>query len=788
MQLLKKHFLLILLSFSCLVSQAQYELPSAVPPFPGFSQTIKIGSLIIPMDTTSQKVPGYFNLKAYGLVNYLLQNEVPVKWAIRTGKSTKTGPGSIDYTVMVNRVFPDTTANASIAFRGGPFIIDSGWVGTALPFIAAYEASNGNNINIYKVNTAFSADIRYTLTFKPKIGLLNHNGYDTITVSILNEAGFNAANYQIFSPANQVFNSSSKFSLVSDAHYANGDTTHINPVLRYVNLGGNLIASCAGQGSYENSSLTFTTAGIDTIPAASPGSVTSPIYSNLAMPITQFDGTLITPNGEYKYWFLKTGSSFRSTAYQLFRYLSTVSPFPQLIVLAGSKIKPVAEKGGNIYYLGGHDYNFYGTGSKNENAKINGRRIWLNAVFIPPHDTMELDFTTDVELTLVAAGLAVKNETLELDIIVTNKKGGTAKNVNVQINLPAGLSYSSHTCGIGSFNSGTGTWTIGSLAKNVSDTLHLLVDVTQLGAMTVSGSASNIALETILPNNSATLNLFGVSRPVAVNDTVIFLGPYAVDKNTRANDSDEDGGPFGNVSVVAGPFHGSITIIGTDTIRYVPFASYLGPDSLLYVTCDNYPLCDTAWLFIDVVNALPVELSHFSGVRKEGSVKLRWTTSSEKENDFFAVERSDDGKSFQDRGHVKGKGNSSEENQYIFNDPDNNSPVLYYRLRQVDWNGSEHISQTIALTLKNDGNLTVTIFPNPVGSGNDLVVNSQNIKGESVLEIHDIMGRCIFSKALEKSEGQSMEIISSTGLLHSGCYIVTLTSETETFSARLIVK
>ena len=46
--------------------------------FPGYIvaqiQTIKAGSLIIPMDTIQQQVPGYFNLKSYGLVNALLQD------------------------------------------------------------------------------------------------------------------------------------------------------------------------------------------------------------------------------------------------------------------------------------------------------------------------------------------------------------------------------------------------------------------------------------------------------------------------------------------------------------------------------------------------------------------------------------------------------------------------------------------------------------------------------------------------------------------------------------------
>ena len=75
--------LCLFLSFFSLKSHAQFELPGSVV---ANLQTIKNGSLIIPMDTALQSLPGYFNLKAYGLVNALLQNEIPVKWAIKKGK------------------------------------------------------------------------------------------------------------------------------------------------------------------------------------------------------------------------------------------------------------------------------------------------------------------------------------------------------------------------------------------------------------------------------------------------------------------------------------------------------------------------------------------------------------------------------------------------------------------------------------------------------------------------------------------------------------------------------
>ena len=74
-----------ILCFSVTVSKAQFELSN---PMTANSKNIKAGSLIIAMDTINQKnVSGYYNLKSYGLVNEILQNEIPVMWIIKNSKS-----------------------------------------------------------------------------------------------------------------------------------------------------------------------------------------------------------------------------------------------------------------------------------------------------------------------------------------------------------------------------------------------------------------------------------------------------------------------------------------------------------------------------------------------------------------------------------------------------------------------------------------------------------------------------------------------------------------------------
>src|ERR1041384_3643809 len=73
-------FLFFLVSMNV---HAQNDLPNPTANI----QLIKNGSLVVAMDNTTQGVPGYFNMKSYGLVNQLLQNSIPVKWAIKAGKA-----------------------------------------------------------------------------------------------------------------------------------------------------------------------------------------------------------------------------------------------------------------------------------------------------------------------------------------------------------------------------------------------------------------------------------------------------------------------------------------------------------------------------------------------------------------------------------------------------------------------------------------------------------------------------------------------------------------------------
>lgn len=94
---------------------------------------------------------------------------------------------------------------------------------------------------------------------------------------------------------------------------------------------------------------------------------------------------------------------------------------------------------------------------------------------------------------------------------------------------------------------------------------------------------------------------------------------------------------------------------------------------------------------------LPVELLFFNAELKEQKAELHWATASETNNHYFTVERSTDGRLFEDLVTVSGHGTSNEEHSYNFTDYNPILPLSYYRLRQTDYDGTIEYSGIVKL-------------------------------------------------------------------------------------------
>lgn len=139
-------------------------------------------------------------------------------------------------------------------------------------------------------------------------------------------------------------------------------------------------------------------------------------------------------------------------------------------------------------------------------------------------------------------------------------------------------------------------------------------------------------------------------------------------------------------------------------------------------------------------NILPVSFTAFTATQTGKSVLLNWETAQELNNSYFAVERSTNGLNFTEIGRVGSKGNSSQPQPYVFEDINYANGHNYYRLRQVDLDGTFNYSSIVsvdALTTQ-----TLKIYPNPV---KDLLhVEGLNPDVTTTLSIVNTAGKVLY--------------------------------------------
>lgn len=157
----------------------------------------------------------------------------------------------------------------------------------------------------------------------------------------------------------------------------------------------------------------------------------------------------------------------------------------------------------------------------------------------------------------------------------------------------------------------------------------------------------------------------------------------------------------------------------------------------------------------DATNTLPVELVKFSAdpVNDE-TVIIKWTTASEINNDYFVVERSKDGINFTpvDSLDAHGNGNSTDMQNYSYLDENPYSGVSYYRLRQVDKDGTTSYSNIENVNF--EGLEIVSLFPNPTNG--EININITSSEEETVqLKIYDAIGKLIKSEKFNLIEGNT---------------------------------
>ena len=149
---------------------------------------------------------------------------------------------------------------------------------------------------------------------------------------------------------------------------------------------------------------------------------------------------------------------------------------------------------------------------------------------------------------------------------------------------------------------------------------------------------------------------------------------------------------------------------------------------------------------------------------------LDWKTASEKNNDCFSIERSLDGFSFEEIKKIKSAGDSYKIINYEIIDENATNDILYYRLKQTDYNGQYKYSEIVSVDAYNTKCLIGNSFPNPTSSNVEIDFYTP-LKGELNYDILDYTGRVLLSKTQIMESGHS-KLNAITDELPSGLYFL----------------
>ncbi|HEY5750368.1 MAG TPA: T9SS type A sorting domain-containing protein [Chryseolinea sp.] len=210
-----------------------------------------------------------------------------------------------------------------------------------------------------------------------------------------------------------------------------------------------------------------------------------------------------------------------------------------------------------------------------------------------------------------------------------------------------------------------------------------------------------------------------------------------------------------------------------------------------YGTSGNTTLSNSTYFALGSTNTvLPVTLSAFSAVLNNGAVELAWTTRTETNNAYFVIERSDETLSFDSIAWIAGAGNSKLENHYAKTDYYPLPNVSYYRLKQVDFDGTSSYSNVVRIKNTGAPRPTLIVYPNPTRVGEKLVLRASNVPDRNVsLSMMDISGKAhvVENRVLDENYEIDINTLVTRYKLGAGMYLITVSTGTFQATRKVVI-
>lgn len=274
-----------------------------------------------------------------------------------------------------------------------------------------------------------------------------------------------------------------------------------------------------------------------------------------------------------------------------------------------------------------------------------------------------------------------------------------------QYNAAAGISTTSNygvelfTSAMGLYNANSstnGTYYIANLT--ITFNLPVTDPVIQIVGLGGTFGALGLTTQLSLTTPGVTLSKLSGSPEFSVLMTSIL--------NTAANPSATTG---------SGAASGSVLVTGT--VSTLTFQVYLRGNGKTPTWSNANEHTGDAWMIgvsaVNTYTALPVNMTSFTAEAQNHAVALQWTTATETNSKYFAVQRSADGVNWTGIGRLPAAGNSEKTLQYEYTDLEPEQGANYYRFQLVSDN-DDLVFSTIKEVNFNGRPLAISWYPNPV--------------------------------------------------------------------------
>ncbi len=317
-------------------------------------------------------------------------------------------------------------------------------------------------------------------------------------------------------------------------------------------------------------------------------------------------------------------------------------------------------------------------------------------------------------------------------------------------------------------NNLTGTGTIAASVGGITeagDNVESNLSVSESDGNSYIGIIEQAAW-TISPDVQPSGGTYGLQLYFGALSTLLTDNTFAILKRDENSTSYADWSSYSSTTTIPANGTPGTTVAGG-------FAQRNGYDSF-----SQFALGETS-------NPLPVTLTSFNGTFNNGVIELAWETASEKDNDYFALEKSTDGQNFSEIARIDGSGTAYLPSNYTYIDEDIQGKIHYYRLSQTDFDGTHEKLKIVAVQIPAFNKENTKIFPQP--ADNELQIQFfSHINTEMKIILYSQQGQLVDVFTQPAHKGYNQHTINVQNIKDGYYYIKLKNKKTEVVKPLII--